>query len=707
MLQGLQSLREAVADGVQDLRQQVAVEAVDAAQVGKNLAKVKSSRDPPPVRSARAKTKAAPSLEAWDVGGFSLERADSQESSSLSSADEETGSKPLSNQHALQSARDILSALKSSIPSTGIPSLPVGTSGTQPASPGSKPLNHVSGLEGASTPVAGEDAAKTSGALSNAESSETDRPHVGHDVPKTSELLKTSPDLSTELALPAFSKVSPASDLETMLAELGTRLQSLEDQSAEQEAAVQEARMARAHAEARCSTLEQERASVQREAAELAAQVERLTNQASANEKEMAVLRRGMATQKERQQGAVEAARQASLAATSVMRERLASLESALETALAEGRAAAEAVQVAAAATEAAKAEAGASTAARLQAEAGLREAQRAQREAESQAKAALLEAEAERAHRAETEDAARQLHEEAARRSKAFHNAVAAAVQEQQQAWEMEKAALRDRVETLEATEQAARAEAEGARSDAEELRRELADANAAADARSRGWDAQAAQHAAQDAVHAAHVRQLKEELAAARRAAEEAARAAELACRAAEARAEGAAAELAKAAEDARRSAALASEAADRRAEVAEGRFAMAQVAADAATARAEAAERQCSELQERLESQAKSPPVQPAPPESHGLTGLGLGPAALDALMSGGTSAATEPGAALRGSRVRGTAGRPLAGRMSPRTWIVVLYVAALHLAYLAALHNSGAGCLGADAGQQLPG
>lgn len=161
-------------------------------------------------------------------------------------------------------------------------------------------------------------------------------------------------------------------------------------QSAEQEAAVQEARMARAHAEARCSTLEQERASVQREAAELAAQVERLTNQASANEKEMAVLRRGMATQKERQQGAEEAARQASLAATSVMRERLASLESALETALAEGRAAAEAVQVAAAATEAAKAEAGASTAARLQAEAGLREAQRAQREAESQAKVCL-----------------------------------------------------------------------------------------------------------------------------------------------------------------------------------------------------------------------------------------------------------------------------------------------------------------------------
>lgn len=33
MLQGLQSLREAVADGVHDLRQQAAVEAVDAAQV--------------------------------------------------------------------------------------------------------------------------------------------------------------------------------------------------------------------------------------------------------------------------------------------------------------------------------------------------------------------------------------------------------------------------------------------------------------------------------------------------------------------------------------------------------------------------------------------------------------------------------------------------------------------------------------------------
>lgn len=161
-------------------------------------------------------------------------------------------------------------------------------------------------------------------------------------------------------------------------------------QSAEQGAAVQEARKARGNAEARCVALDQELSSVRKESADLAAQAQRLTNQSSASEKKMAGLRRSLVAQKEQRQGAEEAARQASLAATSALREQLAGLEVALETALAEGRAAAEAVRVATAAAEAAKAEAEVSTAAREQAVEELHEAQRAQHKAESHAKVRL-----------------------------------------------------------------------------------------------------------------------------------------------------------------------------------------------------------------------------------------------------------------------------------------------------------------------------
>lgn len=113
---------------------------------------------------------------------------------------------------------------------------------------------------------------------------------------------------------------------------------------------------------------------------------------------------------------------------------------------------------------------------------------------------------------------------------------------------------------------------------------------------------------------------------------------------------------------------------------------------------------------ELSGELEAARESPPVVPtvqprAPVPDRGLAGLGLEGGGLDRLMRQQEQDVGRLGGAggLRAGRARALAAK---SRLSPREWIVVLYVAALHVAYLAALHRGSAPCISEDRAS-LPG
>lgn len=75
---------------------------------------------------------------------------------------------------------------------------------------------------------------------------------------------------------------------------------------------------------------------------------------------------------------------------------------------------------------------------------------------------------------------------------------------------------------------------------------------------------------------------------------------------------------------------------------------------------------------------------------------LPGLNFSSVGLDRLLAASEEEQGRAGAHGKSLR-RAPQRRALASQLSPRAWIVVLYVGALHLAYLMALHRGSAGCL----------
>ena len=75
---------------------------------------------------------------------------------------------------------------------------------------------------------------------------------------------------------------------------------------------------------------------------------------------------------------------------------------------------------------------------------------------------------------------------------------------------------------------------------------------------------------------------------------------------------------------------------------------------------------------------------------------LPGLNFSSVGLDRLLAASEEEQGRPGAQGKSLR-RSPQRRALASQLSPRAWIGVLYVGALHLAYQMALHRGSAGCL----------
>ncbi|KAK9819666.1 hypothetical protein WJX72_000920 [[Myrmecia] bisecta] len=397
-----------------------------------------------------------------------------------------------------------------------------------------------------------------------------------------------------------------------------------------------------------------------------------------------------------------------------------AAMEARLHGALAEIRAAQEAATAADARAAAAEAARETAVAERLQAE-------RLRRETEAQAEAAAAVAEAERSGRAEAQGLSEQLKAEGERRARVFNNAVKAAVSKIQRELEGERDALAARVQ--EADRQVA------------EMREEVAAAHAAADearaeVAARTADAEAAGHvavAAEEAAERAKARELQ-----ARQAAAEAEAARQQQCRVAEeaeadlaaavARAESAEAE---AAEKATMLAALHEQSetqlSELRVEVARwrSRSEAATEAARAAEARAEAAgsagreasssamlelssarakieqlEKEVSELRVSRAGKPFSLPTREDVLSTLGLDswreerllGKAADPESLKAsAASGKPSMGSMPsvrGLVANSARKLARASKEGPGRgvISARTWLVIAYLAVLHLAVM---------------------
>lgn len=107
----------------------------------------------------------------------------------------------------------------------------MGPSSTASALPGRRVATLESDLDGASSPLAEEKGVKAGGALLSTVRMKAGSIRDGDNAPGAAELLETpSSGSSLVPALPAPSDLGPVRDLDSVLAEMGAKLQSLEDQ---------------------------------------------------------------------------------------------------------------------------------------------------------------------------------------------------------------------------------------------------------------------------------------------------------------------------------------------------------------------------------------------------------------------------------------------------------------------------------------------
>mmetsp|Transcript_36370 Transcript_36370/g.86354 ORF Transcript_36370/g.86354 Transcript_36370/m.86354 type:complete len:710 (+) Transcript_36370:785-2914(+) len=340
-------------------------------------------------------------------------------------------------------------------------------------------------------------------------------------------------------------------------------------------------------------------------------------------------------------------------------------------------------------------------------------EAERLRREAQAEAQSALCAAEAERVQRAEAEGQSEQLKSESERRARVFNNAVKAAVHKIQRELEEENASLQERVRAAEAAAAAAAKRVKEAEQAAAEAYNEAAERSN--DAEAAGNHAVAAQEAADRAKAKEQEAERRAEDAAARcKHAERAREQLETELRSANAKAEASEAEVKRLTAnlaELRQSSETRTATLEAETRLLREKAEAAVEGASASSARAEALEkearevrRQAEETQAGLQSELQAARSELAelqaakakwsgfsiPSGQHVLAQLGLDKLKEERLeIPDGKARAAEDTAAARRTRrtakAADTSGRGAGtpGLISTRSWVIIVYVALLHL------------------------